>query len=68
MPGSTACCAARRKKRCAAGGASTHRPLTSGSTCFRAIASPYDLNPFNLNPLRDILKKFVDFDRVRASR
>jgi NTE family protein len=31
------------------------------------IASPYDLNPFNLNPLRDILKKFVDFDRVRSS-
>ena len=32
------------------------------------IASPYDLNPFNLNPLRDILKKFVDFERVRASQ
>jgi NTE family protein len=32
------------------------------------IASPYDLNPFNLNPLRDILKKFVDFDRVRAAQ
>jgi NTE family protein len=31
------------------------------------VASPYDLNPFNLNPLRDVLKKFVDFDRVRAS-
>jgi NTE family protein len=30
------------------------------------IASPYDLNPFNLNPLRDILKKFVDFDRVKS--
>ena len=30
------------------------------------IASPYDLNPFNLNPLRDILKKFVDFERVRS--
>jgi NTE family protein len=31
------------------------------------VASPYDLNPFNVNPLRDILKKLVDFDRVRAS-
>lgn len=31
------------------------------------IASPYDLNPFNLNPLRDLLKKTVNFDRVRAS-
>ncbi len=31
------------------------------------IASPYDLNPLDLNPLRDLLKKTVDFDRVRAS-
>jgi len=31
------------------------------------LASPYDLNPFDLNPLRDLLKKTVDFDRVRAS-
>src|SRR6185436_19267901 len=31
------------------------------------IASPYDLNPLNANPLRDLLKKVVDFDRVRAS-
>jgi NTE family protein len=31
------------------------------------VASPYDLNPFNINPLRDILVKLVDFDRVRAS-
>jgi len=30
--------------------------------------SPYDLNPFNINPLRDILKTEVDFDAVRASR
>jgi len=31
------------------------------------IASPYDLNPLNLHPLRDLLQKTVDFDRVRAS-
>ncbi len=31
------------------------------------VASPYDLNPFNAHPLRDLLKKHVDFDRVRAS-
>lgn len=31
------------------------------------IASPYDLNPLDLNPLRDLLKKTVDFDRVRSS-
>lgn len=28
--------------------------------------SPYQLNPLNLNPLRDILEQTVDFERVRA--
>jgi len=28
--------------------------------------SPYQLNPLNLNPLRDILADTVDFERVRA--
>jgi NTE family protein len=30
------------------------------------VASPYDINPFQLNPLRDLVKRLVDFDRVRA--
>ncbi len=30
------------------------------------VASPYDLNPFNLNPLRDILEAQVDFERIFA--
>ncbi len=29
------------------------------------MASPYDLNPFDYNPLRDILVETVDFDKVR---
>jgi NTE family protein len=28
--------------------------------------SPYQLNPFDINPLRDILSRQVDFDRLRA--
>lgn len=28
--------------------------------------SPYQLNPFNLNPLREILSRQVDFERLRA--
>jgi len=28
--------------------------------------SPYQLNPFNMNPLRDILADQIDFDRLRA--
>jgi len=31
-----------------------------------ALVSPYQFNPFNLNPLRDLLGKLVDFERVRA--
>jgi NTE family protein len=27
--------------------------------------SPYDLNPLNINPLKDLINRFVDFDAVR---
>ena len=30
------------------------------------VASPYDINPFQLNPLRDLVKRLVNFERVRA--
>lgn len=30
------------------------------------LFSPYDLNPFDLNPLRDLLAGTVDFDRVNS--
>jgi NTE family protein len=30
------------------------------------VLSPYELNPLNLNPLRDILLELVDFARLRA--
>jgi NTE family protein len=36
---------------------------------FDAVAryfSPYDLNPLNINPLKDLIERFVDFDAVRA--
>jgi len=29
------------------------------------IASPYDTNPLRINPLRDLVKEFVDFEKVR---
>jgi NTE family protein len=28
--------------------------------------SPYDFNPLNINPLKDLVGRFVDFDAVRA--
>ncbi|MDX2274091.1 MAG: patatin-like phospholipase family protein [Hyphomonadaceae bacterium] len=30
------------------------------------VASPYDLNPLNLNPLKEVVEELVDFERVRA--
>jgi len=30
-------------------------------------ASPYEFNPFNLNPLHDVLEQTIDFARVRAA-
>src|SRR5437588_9015672 len=29
--------------------------------------SPYDLNPLNINPLKDVIERFVDFDAVRRN-
>ena len=26
--------------------------------------SPYDINPLNINPLKDLIERFVDFDSV----
>jgi NTE family protein len=28
--------------------------------------SPYDFNPLNINPLKDLIERFVDFDGLRA--
>lgn len=28
--------------------------------------SPYDLNPFDINPLEDLIRQFVDFERLQA--
>ena len=30
------------------------------------MASPYDLNPLNINPLKDFLKEHINFERVRS--
>jgi NTE family protein len=28
--------------------------------------SPYDFNPLNINPLKDVVERFVDFERLRS--
>ncbi len=32
-----------------------------------SVASPYDLNPFDYNPLKDVVQTIVDFDAVREA-
>lgn len=34
---------------------------------FASLFSPYGTNPLNINPLRNLLERLVDFDRVRAN-
>lgn len=29
------------------------------------LLSPYDFNPLNINPLKDLIERFVDFDAIR---
>lgn len=39
----------------------------SAAMAFTSIASPYEFNPFDLNPLRDTLDEAIDFDAVRQA-
>tara|TARA_R110000796_G_scaffold63414_5_gene146895 strand:+ start:10726 stop:11730 length:1005 start_codon:yes stop_codon:yes gene_type:complete len=37
------------------------------ASALQSLASPYDLNPFNMNPLRDVVDDVIDFSKVDAS-
>ncbi|NNF76733.1 MAG: patatin-like phospholipase family protein, partial [Rhizobiales bacterium] len=43
-----------------------HNPAYLFFDMLTRMASPYDLNPANINPMRDLLDTQVDFDRVRC--
>ncbi len=43
-----------------------HNPVYHALDALSRLASPYQLNPMKVNPLRDLLEKNVDFERVRA--
>jgi NTE family protein len=45
-----------------------HTPAYVFVDMLSRIVSPYQLNPFDLNPLRDLLNKEVDFERVRRQK
>jgi NTE family protein len=44
-----------------------HSPFLAWLDMLSTFASPYDLNPLNYNPLRDILVDQVKFDRLRET-
>ena len=46
-----------------------HSEFSPAFMAFQAMThlfSPYQLNPFNFNPLKDVLVKVVDFERLQA--
>jgi NTE family protein len=51
-----------------AGWASDASPFQPYMNLMSQLWSPSQFNPFNLNPLRDILVKLVDFERLRRCR
>ena len=42
------------------------RPTLDWFTAWSRYLSPYDVNPLNINPLKDLIERFVDFDGLRA--
>lgn len=44
-----------------------HNPVLMLCDMLTRVVSPYQFNPLNFNPLRDLLERSVDFDRVRRS-
>jgi len=43
-----------------------HSPGYLSFDLISRIASPYDLNPLNNNPLKDFLAEHINFERVRS--
>jgi NTE family protein len=41
-------------------------PMEAWVSSLQRFFSPYDLNPFDINPLEGLIRKFVDFDRLAA--
>lgn len=43
-----------------------HTPVNLWFDAVARFLSPYDFNPLNINPLRDLIENFVDFDAIHA--
>ena len=40
-------------------------PMQAWVDAWSKYLSPYDINPLNINPLKDLIGRFVDFDAIR---
>jgi len=40
-------------------------PVQAWLDALSSYFSPYDVNPLNINPLKDLIERFVDFDKLR---
>ena len=43
-------------------------PMAMMADAWQRMFSPYQTNPFNLNPLRDLLEKMIDIKAIRACK
>ena len=53
--------------RVAGRGSMDYQPLFHMADMLSRMFSPYELNPQNQNPLRDLIDEVVDFERLRAA-
>ncbi len=42
-------------------------PVQAWFDALSSYFSPYDVNPLNINPLKDLIERFVDFDKLHAN-
>jgi NTE family protein len=42
-------------------------PVQAWFNALSRYFSPYDVNPLNINPLKDLIERFVDFEALRAN-
>jgi NTE family protein len=43
-------------------------PVQAWVDAWGRFLSPYDLNPLNINPLKELIERFVDFDAIRKCK
>ncbi len=43
-------------------------PVQAWVDTWSRFLSPYDLNPLNINPLKELIERFVDFEAIRGCR